>query len=57
MIDHARPTGPGQWAGDLHIYGQSAAGTIAQVSDNQITLTGCAFGIICKSYQLYRYAE
>tara|TARA_R110002020_G_scaffold14062_6_gene49966 strand:+ start:3533 stop:3931 length:399 start_codon:yes stop_codon:yes gene_type:complete len=57
LIDHARPTGPGQWQGDLHIYGQSAAGTIAQVSDDQITLTGCAFGIICKTYQLYRYVE
>lgn len=57
LIDHATPTGPGQWKGDLHIYGQSAAGTIAQVSDDQITLTGCAFGIICKSYQLYRYTE
>lgn len=57
MIDHAQPTGPGQWRGDLHIYGQSAAGTITQVSDDQITLQGCVLGIICKSYQLFRYAE
>ncbi|MCS6759905.1 MAG: DUF2147 domain-containing protein [Candidatus Devosia euplotis] len=57
LIDHARQTGPKQWKGDLHIYGQTAAGTITQVSYNQITLRGCAFGIICKSYQLYRYAE
>ena len=57
MIDHAQPTGPDQWRGELHIYGQSAAGTITQVSDNQITLQGCVLGIICKSYQLYRYGE
>ena len=57
MIDHAPQTGPSQWKGDLHIYGQTAAGTITQVSDDQITLTGCAFGIICKTYQMYRYVE
>tara|TARA_R110002124_G_scaffold36451_19_gene117519 strand:- start:3647 stop:4048 length:402 start_codon:yes stop_codon:yes gene_type:complete len=57
MIDHAPQTAPNQWKGDLHIYGQTAAGTITQVSDDQITLKGCAFGIICKTYQMYRYAE
>lgn len=56
MIDHAPQTGPNQWRGDLHIYGQSAAGTITQVSDDQITLKGCVFGVICKTYQMYRYA-
>lgn len=57
LIDHASATGPNEWRGDLHIYGQTAAGTITQVSDDQITLRGCAFGIICKSYQMYRMAE
>lgn len=57
LIDHAAPTGPNQWKGDLHIYGQTAAGTITQVSDDQITLRGCAFGIFCKTYQLFRMAE
>jgi uncharacterized protein (DUF2147 family) len=57
MIDHAQPAGANEWRGDLHIYGQSAAGTITQVGDDQITLTGCAFAIICKTYQMYRYAE
>ncbi|MGV8856459.1 MAG: hypothetical protein ACOH2L_17665 [Devosia sp.] len=57
MIDHAPQTGPSQWQGDLHIYGQTAAGTITQVGDDQITLKGCAFGIICKTYQMYRYVE
>lgn len=55
MIDHAAQTGPDQWRGDLHLYGQTAAGTITQLSDNQITLKGCVFGIICKTYQMFRY--
>ena len=57
MIDHARPTGPNSWKGDLRISGQSAAGTITQISDDQIKLRGCVFGIICKTYQMFRYTE
>src|SRR5215217_680480 len=55
LIDHAPQVGPNRWKGDLHIYGQSAAGKIEQISDNQITLEGCAFVVICKTYQMYRY--
>ena len=54
LIDHAAKTGTNQWQGELHIYGQSAAGTITQVSDNSISLQGCAFLVVCKTYQLYR---
>ncbi len=57
LIDHAVQTQPGQWQGELHIYGQSAAGTITQVSEDQITLKGCVAFVICKSYQMYRYAD
>jgi uncharacterized protein (DUF2147 family) len=57
MIDHAPQVGPNQWKGDLHIYGQTAAGTITQNSDNSITLEGCAFMVVCKTYQMYRMAE
>jgi uncharacterized protein (DUF2147 family) len=57
MIDHARQVKPNQWKGDLHLYGQSAAGTITQVSADQITLTGCVAVILCKTYQMYRYSE
>ena len=56
MIDHARQVGPNRWKGDLHLYGQSAAGTITQVGADQITLRGCVAIILCKSYQMYRYA-
>lgn len=57
MIDHAPPVGPNQWRGELHIYGQSASGKITQISDDQISLEGCAFLVVCKTYQMYRMAE
>jgi uncharacterized protein (DUF2147 family) len=57
LIDHAPQTGPNQWRGELHLFGQSAAGTITQVSDDQISLQGCFLGIICRTYQMYRYGE
>lgn len=57
LIDHARQSKPGQWKGKLHIYGQTADGTISQVSEDQITLKGCVAFVICKTYQMYRYAE
>jgi len=57
LIDHARQVKPNQWKGDLSIYGQRASGTITQVSDDQITLKGCVAFVICKTYQMYRYAE
>ena len=57
MIDHAPQVGPNQWRGDLHIYGQTASGRITQISDDQITLEGCAFLIVCKTYQMYRVVE
>lgn len=57
LIDKAVQTKPGEWKGQLNIYGQSAAGTITQVNDNQISLTGCVAWVICKSYQMYRYTQ
>jgi len=56
LIDHAPMTRPGEWKGDLHIYGQRAAGTIRQVSADQITLRGCVAFVVCRTYQMYRYA-
>lgn len=57
MIDHARQVRPNQWKGDLNIYGQRASGTITQIGADQITLKGCVAFVICKTYQMYRYAE
>ncbi|WEJ59622.1 DUF2147 domain-containing protein [Devosia sp. FJ2-5-3] len=55
LIDHAVQTRPNQWKGELNIYGQKAAGTITQVSADQITLKGCVAFVMCKTYQMNRY--
>lgn len=57
LIDHANQVTPNQWKGDLHVYGQTAGGTITQVSEDEIVLEGCVVFVICKSYRMYRYAE
>ena len=55
LIDHAKKVSNNQWKGNLHIFGQTAGGTITQVSDDEIKLQGCVAFIICKTYRLYRY--
>ncbi len=57
VIDHAPQIGPGLWKGTLNLYGHRAEGTITQVSEDQITLKGCVLLVVCKTYQMYRYAE
>jgi len=57
LIDQAAPTAPGEWKGALHLFGQTADGTITQVNADQISLRGCVALIVCKSYQMYRYTE
>jgi uncharacterized protein (DUF2147 family) len=55
LIDHAPQIGPQEWQGELHLFGQTAQGTITQVEDNWITLKGCVLFVVCKTYQMYRY--
>lgn len=57
LIDGARPTGPGQWQGDLHLYGQTAGGTITQVNAQEMTLRGCVALVICKTYRMFRIGD
>jgi uncharacterized protein (DUF2147 family) len=54
LIDKAVRVSEGEWKGDLHLFGQTAAGTIKQVSDDHISLRGCVAYILCKDYQMYR---
>jgi uncharacterized protein (DUF2147 family) len=54
MIDHAAPAGANRWTGALHLYGQTAGGTITHTADDTMTLEGCMLMVVCKSYQLYR---
>lgn len=55
IIDEARPVSDNQWRGQLHLFGHSATGNITQASDDEITLEGCAFFVICRTYTLYRH--
>ncbi|MGV8956074.1 MAG: DUF2147 domain-containing protein [Cypionkella sp.] len=57
LLVTAAQAGPEQWRGELHVYGQSAAGTITQVSDDQLSVRGCILLVICRTYQLYRYGD
>jgi uncharacterized protein (DUF2147 family) len=57
LLVQAPQTGPNRWRGELHVYGQTADGTITQEGNDQITVTGCAFLVICRTYKLYRYAD
>lgn len=44
----------GKWKGAMTLFGQKVAGTVTQRSESQMTLTGCAFLVVCKTYQMYR---
>lgn len=41
----------------MKLFGQNIAGTITQQSETQMTLQGCAFLVVCKSCQMFRYSQ
>jgi len=49
--------GPNRWKGAMKLFGQNITGTITQQSEDQMTLQGCAFLVVCKSYQMFRYSQ
>jgi uncharacterized protein (DUF2147 family) len=57
MADRLRPSGPNRWKGDMQLFGHKMSGTITQRSENQMTLQGCAFLVVCKSYEMFRYEK
>lgn len=54
MADRIAPAGPNRWKGAMRLFGQSITGTITQQSEDVMTLQGCAFLVVCKSYQMFR---
>ena len=54
MGDALRPSGQGEWKGTMSFMGYRLNGTITQNSEDHMTLSGCAFLVICKTYQMYR---
>ena len=57
MAYQIRQVSPSGWKGDMRLFGHKLAGTITQVNENQMTLTGCAFLVACKTYQMFRYSK
>ena len=57
MASGLRPDGPNRWKGELHLFGHRMSGTLTQRSADQMTLQGCAFLVVCKSYEMFRYSE
>ncbi len=55
MADRLRSSGPNRWKGDMQLFGHKMSGTITQRSEDQMTLQGCAFLVVCKSYEMFRY--
>ncbi|MCS6762163.1 MAG: hypothetical protein MO846_09420 [Candidatus Devosia symbiotica] len=47
---------PNRWKGAMRLFGQNITGTITQRSEAQMTLQGCAFLVICKSYQMLKFS-
>lgn len=57
LVDRATPSKPGQWKGKLHLFGQTADGTISHVSADQLNVRGCIAFVLCKNFKMYRMAE
>lgn len=57
MANELRPVGNGRWSGDMLLFGYRMSGTLTQTSADEMTLQGCAFLVVCKSYQMFRMSE
>jgi uncharacterized protein (DUF2147 family) len=57
MATKLQPDGPRRWKGRMQLFGHSFQGTISQDTEDQMTLSGCAFLVVCKTYEMYRVTE
>ncbi len=56
VVKHAKRLSPYRWKGELALMGESVEGTIKQVNNDEIDITGCKFLVLCRTYKLYRLA-
>ena len=49
--------GQNRWKGNMKLLGHSIQGTITRNSENSMTLSGCAFLVVCKSYEMFRVSK
>lgn len=54
LIKYIKPTAANTWTGEMDLLGERVAGTVKQVSDDVLELSGCKFIMFCRSYKLYR---
>ena len=57
VANQMAPAGPNRWKGNLQLLGYKMTGTITQNSENEMTLSGCAFLVVCKTYQMHRQTK
>ena len=57
VVKYVRPTGAHSWKGDMDLLGEQVTGTVKQVSDDELALTGCKFLVLCKTYMMYRMPD
>ena len=57
VTDGVKQVGPNRWRGAMRLLGRDITGTITQRSEDQMSLTACAFLVVCKTYQMYRVAQ
>jgi uncharacterized protein (DUF2147 family) len=50
-------SGANRWKGAMQLFGRSITGTITQHSEDAMSLKGCAFLVVCKTYQMYRVSQ
>jgi hypothetical protein len=54
VVKYVTPTGPHAWKGEMDLLGEQVTGTVKQLSNDQLALTGCKFLFLCKTYMMYR---
>jgi len=54
VVKYVRPIAPNKWKGEMDLLGEHVNGTVEQMSDDVLKLTGCKFVVLCKSYMMYR---
>ena len=57
VVKYAKPSGPNKWKGEMDLLGEHVFGTIEQLSDDQLALTGCKFIVLCRTYMMYRVSD
>lgn len=57
MANGLRQVKPRVWKGQMSLFGYSMSGTITERSADHLTLNGCAFLVVCKTYEMYRHKD